>query len=171
MDVGTTPRSTHASRSGIESKVPGPLLPAPPGPIEEPVELLCPVEVATVKNSLAGRVAVHQRHERSLLLPRSELARRNRLAAGTGCRRQQWRRAGNRPICGSAFWRVRMPSGRVSRWPQPALFAHYWNSIVHPAARSIEYYEQVVVARRDRGPQPGLQPLFGRDLAHLRTGT
>jgi hypothetical protein len=63
--------------------------------------------------------------ESSLLLPRSELARRNRLAAGTGCRRQQWRRAGTAPICGSAFWRVRMPSGRVSRWPQPALFAQY----------------------------------------------
>src|SRR3984893_6099777 len=28
--------------------------------------------------------------------------------------------------------------------------------------------DQVPVARRDRGPQPGLQPLFGRDLAHLR---
>src|SRR5580700_2069978 len=27
--------------------------------------------------------------------------------------------------------------------------------------------DQVSVARRDRGPQPGLQPLFGRDLAHL----
>ena len=27
--------------------------------------------------------------------------------------------------------------------------------------------DQVPVARRDRGPQPGLQPLFGRDLAHL----
>jgi len=25
--------------------------------------------------------------------------------------------------------------------------------------------DQVPVARRDRGPQPGLQPLFGRDLA------
>src|ERR1700736_3478806 len=27
--------------------------------------------------------------------------------------------------------------------------------------------DQVPVARRDRGPQPGLQPLFGRDLAYL----
>jgi hypothetical protein len=27
--------------------------------------------------------------------------------------------------------------------------------------------DQVPVARQDRGPQPGLQPLFGRDLAHL----
>ena len=27
--------------------------------------------------------------------------------------------------------------------------------------------DQIPVARRDRGPQPGLQPLFGRDLAHL----
>src|SRR5580693_1164532 len=27
--------------------------------------------------------------------------------------------------------------------------------------------DQVPVARRDRGPQPGLQPLFGRDLPHL----
>ena len=27
--------------------------------------------------------------------------------------------------------------------------------------------DQVPVATRDRGPQPGLQPLFGRDLAHL----
>src|SRR6476660_1056285 len=33
--------------------------------------------------------------------------------------------SGNRPICGSAFWRVRMPSGRVGRWAQPALFAQY----------------------------------------------
>jgi len=29
------------------------------------------------------------------------------------------------PDLRSAFWRVRMPSGRVSRWPQPALFAQY----------------------------------------------
>ena len=36
----------------------------------------------------------HRYPEReACFFPRSELARRNRLAAGTGCRRQQWRRA------------------------------------------------------------------------------
>ena len=34
-------------------------------------------------------------------------------------------------------------------------------------ARAAGRRDQIPVARRDRGPQPGLQPLFGRDLAHL----
>ena len=34
-------------------------------------------------------------------------------------------------------------------------------------ARQLGGQNQVPVARRDRGPQPGLQLLFGRDLAHL----
>ena len=34
-------------------------------------------------------------------------------------------------------------------------------------ARQLGGGDQVPVARRDRGPQSGLQPLFGRDLAHL----
>src|ERR1700730_15044957 len=34
-------------------------------------------------------------------------------------------------------------------------------------ARQLGGQNQIPVARRDRGPQPGLQPLFGRDLAHL----
>ena len=34
-------------------------------------------------------------------------------------------------------------------------------------ARQLGGGDQVPVARRDQGPQPGLQPLFGRDLAHL----
>jgi hypothetical protein len=44
--------------------------------------------------------------ERSLLLPRSELARRNRLAAGTGTGKAQ---------CVQ----------QRQQWPQPALFAQY----------------------------------------------
>src|ERR1700720_2160445 len=59
--------------------------------------------------------------ERSLLFPRSELARRNRLAAGTGCRLQRAKVSAysngsngaerEPPILRIAFWRVRMPVG------------------------------------------------------------
>jgi hypothetical protein len=58
--------------------------------------------------------------ERSLLLPWSELARRNRLAAGAGYRLQRptvstLSNVNNGterepPNCGSAFWRVRVPA-------------------------------------------------------------
>jgi hypothetical protein len=43
--------------------------------------------------------------------------------------------SGNRPFCGSAFWRMRRPSGRVSRWPQPALFAQYSRARVEELGR------------------------------------
>src|ERR1700738_1672100 len=52
------------------------------------------------------------------------------LSAPTGQRqcgqqRQQWRRAGTAPFADQPFGGCECPSGRVSRWPQPALFAQY----------------------------------------------
>src|ERR1700730_1309657 len=54
----------------------------------------------------------------------------DRLSAPTGkgqCvqQRQQWRRAGTAHIADQPFGGCARPSGRVSRWPQPALFAQY----------------------------------------------
>ena len=52
------------------------------------------------------------------------------LSAPTGkgqCvqQRQQWRRAGTAHFADQPFGGCACPSGRVSRWPQPALFAQY----------------------------------------------
>ena len=75
--------------------------------------------------------------ERSLLVPRSEHARRKPPRGGAGYRLQRAKVSAFSNVSNGTerkppifadqpFWRVRVPpSGRVSRWPQPAFFAQY----------------------------------------------
>jgi hypothetical protein len=56
---------------------------------------------------------------------------------------------------------------RPLRPPERRSTGHITRLCALMRARQLGGQNQVPVARRDRGPQPGLQLLFGRDLAHL----